>query len=70
MINHYNPVQFNKCELMNNEEKQMFSKCFKECVILPLKDFIKYRLYPYPEEEGLFHFNKLKDKNENIKRFF
>ena len=54
---------------MNNEEKQMYSKCFKECVILPLKDFIKCRLYPYPEEEGLFHSNKLNDKNEHIKRF-
>ena len=69
IINHYNPVQFIKYELLNNEEKQMFSKCFKECVILPLKDFIKCRLYPYPKEEGLFHSNKLKVKNEQIKRF-
>ena len=53
---------------MTNEEKQMFSKSFKECLILPLRDFIKCRLYPYPEEEGLFHSNKLKDKNEHIKR--
>ena len=44
MINHYNPVHFNKCELMNNKEKQVFSKCFKECVILPLKSFIKCQL--------------------------
>ena len=60
MVNHYNPVQFNKCELMNNEEKQMFSKRYKECVFLALKDFIKSRLYPYPE---------IKDKSEHIKRF-
>ena len=50
--------------------KAKICKCFKECVILPLKDFIKCRLYTYPEEEeGLFHSNKLKDKNEHIKRF-
>ena len=54
---------------MNNEEKQMLSKSFKECVILPLKDFVKSRLYPYPEEKGLFHSNNLKDKKEHIKRF-
>ena len=68
MINHYNPVQFGKCELMSDEEKRMFAKYFKESISPMLKEFTKLRLYPYPDEYA-FSGRKQKDKNETIKAF-